>query len=416
MTTPAPFPVDTPKLDLISDYIRANWDKSVHAANPTNSPIEPLPYPHTTPCISGHFTAFFYWDTYFTNLGLLEQGRLDLAKGNCDDMIYLIERKGFVPNSTFPGDDTRSQPPYFSMMVRDLYAKTGDKAWLAVAVAALEKEYAFWMEKRLTPTHLNRHFHHASPQYLLDFFSGALVSRLGFSPDLPEEKRLVIAANYLGEAETGWDFNPRFSGRCGDFNPVDLNSNLYVYETNFAWFLHELGREGAEAWEKKAARRRDLIQQHLWSEEKGLYLDFDYQAAAPSQVPSLATFHPLWAGIATPEQARRIRDQLPLFEFEHGVAVCARKEHETTFQWDYPNGWPPLFYTTIMGLHRYGFAADAARLTAKFLRLNITHFERTGQLWEKFDVVAGKIAGGEYEAQPMLGWTAGTFLALQKMS
>jgi alpha,alpha-trehalase len=399
------------QLDAVSDFIRANWDKSVHTAKPGETGIEPLPYPHTTPCMTGNFIAFFYWDTYFTNLGLLLQDRLDLAKGNCDDMIYLINLKGFIPNSTFRGDDTRSQPPYFSMMVRDLYEKTKDKTWLAQAVAALEKEYAFWMEKRLTPTHLNRHFHHASKEYLLHFY-GVVVSRLGFDPNLPEEEKLAISANYLGEAETGWDFNPRFSGRCGDFNPVDLNSNLYVYEKNFAWFAWELGQGDASAWEAKAEQRRQLIQEHLWNEAQGLYFDFDYQAAAHSKVPSLATFHPLWAGLATPEQAKRIRDQLHLFEFEHGISVCAKTEHNKTFQWDYPNGWPPLFWTTISGLRRYGFTEDADRLAAKFQQLIVSHFERTGQLWEKFDVLTGKIAGGEYEAQPMLGWTAGTFLAL----
>lgn len=408
-------PSSTAQLDAISDYIRANWDRSAHFAPPPGSSILPLPYPFTTPCITGHFVAFFYWDTYFTNLGLLAQGRIDLARGNCDNMIYLIDRLGFIPNSTFPGDDTRSQPPYFSMMVRDLFEKTGDKAWLSGAVSALRKEYQFWMEKRITPTELNRHFHHAPNDYLLNFFSTALVDRLGFDPNLPEPTRLTIAANYLGEAETGWDFTPRFSGRCGDFNPVDLNSNLYLYEKNFAWFAGELGDGDAAAWEAKAARRRSLIQEHLWDEKRGLYFDFDYQSAAHSPIPSLAAFHPLWTGLATPEQARRMRDQLSLFEFPYGISVCASTRHEKTFQWDYPNGWPPLFWTTISGLHRYGFKDDAARLASKFLELNARHFEKTGQLWEKFDVVTGDIAGGEYTAQPMLGWTAGTFLALRNL-
>jgi len=405
-------PIPAAKLDAIADYIRTNWDKSVHAPDPKITWIEPLPVPHTTPCITGNFVAFFYWDTYFTNLGLLLQDRIDLAKSNCDAMIYLINIKGFIPNSTFRGDDTRSQPPYFSMMVRDLYEKTKDKVWLAQAVDALEKEYAFWMEKRITPTHLNRHFHHASKEYLLKFYVSAN-SRLGFDLNLPENERLVIAANYMGEAETGWDFNPRFSGRCGDFNPVDLNSNLYLYEKNFAWFAGELGHGDAAAWEAKAEQRRQLIQEHLWNETKGLYFDYDYEASVQSKIPSLATFHPLWAGLATPEQAKRIRDNLSLFEFEHGISVCAPTNQTKKLQWDYPNGWPPLFWTTISGLRRYGFKEDADRLAEKFQQLIVSHFDRTGQLWEKFDVVTGNIAGGEYEAQPMLGWTAGTFLALR---
>jgi alpha,alpha-trehalase len=225
-------------VEQISEYIRSHWDDSVRSGV-TSPNVEPIPHAHTTPCIDGHFIALFYWDTYFANIGLLLQDRVELARSNCDAMIYLVNKKGFMPNSTFLGDDTRSQPPYLSLMVREVYEKSGDRAWLESAVQALETEYSFWMEKRITPIGLNRHFHHADEEYLLNFYKGALVGRLKKRPNLPREEQLYIAANYLGEAETGWDFNPRFAGRCGEFAPVDLNSNLYLYETNFAWFMRE---------------------------------------------------------------------------------------------------------------------------------------------------------------------------------
>jgi alpha,alpha-trehalase len=404
----------TNQSDKVAAYISDNWERSVHYPGEIRPKTASLPFPYTAPCISGSFTYFFYWDTYFTNLGLLQQDRIDLAQNNCDNMIYLIKQKGFVPNSTHEGDDTRSQPPYFCMMVRDVYEKTGDKTWLKSAVAAVETEYRFWMTRRSTPTTLNRHYHQASARYLLDFYAWALVARLGMDPDLPEASRLDIASCYLAEAETGWDFNPRFSGRCPDYNPVDLNSNLYLYEKNLAWFALELGRGDSSVWESAAERRRELVDQHLWNYRDGLFFDFNYAHGTQSEIPSLAAFHPLWVGLASAKQAGQVRANLPLFEYDFGISVCSKARRAKSFQWDYPNAWPPLFWTTICGLDRYGFHDDCRRLANKFRALVIDNFERTGQLWEKFDVTSGKVGAGEYHAQPMLGWTAGVFLALAK--
>ena len=418
MSHASPFTVaaSAPVAVSVSDYIRAHWDLSAReGSHPTRDNIEPLPVRHTVPCIDGHFEAMFYWDTYFTNLGLLLHDRVDLARGNCEAMFHLVEQKGFMPNSTFKGDDTRSQPPYLCAMVRDVFARTRDLAWLRRAVAVLEREHAFWQSRRLTPCELNRHYHHATDDYLLNFYRDALVGRLRFSPDAPEADRLRVAAHYLGEAETGWDFNPRYSGRCGDFAQVELNCLLHGYETSLADFHLELGLPHASAWRQRAAARARLIHAHLWDEERGLFLDYDYTSSRRSAVASLGTFQPLFEGIATPAQAARVHANLPLFEREHGLAVCEERSRDRTFyQWGFPNGWPPLTYVAVQGLRRYGYEADARRIADKFCAWVERDFARTGQLWEKFDVLTGEIAGGEYAAQPMLGWTAGVYLAFRQ--
>lgn len=399
----------------VSDYIRSHWNLSAREGfHPTRANIVPLPVRHTVPCIDGHFEAMFYWDTYFTNLGLLLHDRVDLARDNCEAMFHLIGAKGFMPNSTFFGDDTRSQPPYLCAMVRDVFARTRDLAWLRRAVPLLEREYAFWHTHRLTPCGLNRHYHHASDAYLLAFYRDALVGRLRLPADAPETDQLRIAANYLGEAETGWDFNPRYSGRCGDFAQVELNCLLHGYETSLADFYRQLDLPGTALWADRAADRARLIHTHLWDEVRGLFLDYDHTAGLRSRVASLGTFQPLYEGLATPEQAARVHANLALFEREHGLAVCEESSRDRTFyQWGFPNGWPPLTYVAVQGLRRYGYEADARRIARKYCAWVERDFARTGQLWEKFDVVTGGIAGGEYDAQPMLGWTAGVYLALQ---
>jgi len=404
-------PSDTDAARKVLDYIRSHWDASVRRS-PAKDNIVPIPIPYTAPCIDGKFVALFYWDTYWTNLGLIGQGRADLAKSNCDALLWFVEQKGFVPNSNFRDCDNRSQPPYLSPMVRDVYETTGDKAWLARASATLQREYAFWMTQRVTPAGLNRHGNHATDAYLLERFSRALVRRLGKDPSLPNAEKIEIARHYLSEAETGWDFNPRFGGRCLDFCPADLNASLWLYEMNFAWFARELGKPAeAPPWQTKAEKRRALIDRLLWDDAGGLYRDYDHVHQRPGAVASMATFLPLWSGLASPEQARRVRDNLARFEREFGVAACEPVPSDATYyQWGYPNGWPPLFHLCFEGLRRYGFDDDARRIARKYADLIIRHFQQSGQLWEKFDVVTGGLAGGEYEAQPMLGWSAGVFV------
>jgi alpha,alpha-trehalase len=408
-------PLSAASVQRVLDYIQSHWDESVHddVRQPPPENVSALPVPHTVPCLHGHFPVFFYWDTYFTNLGLLIQGRVDIARNNCEAMAWLIDRHGFIPNNTFKSDANRSQPPYFSRMVREVYETTGDKAWLGAMEVFARREYQFWMTARHTPLGLNHHGEHASRDFLFRFYDKLLHGRLGLPLDVAESVKLGEARRYLAEAETGWDFNPRFEHRCPDFCPVDLNALLWAYENDLAFFSRELGRADAgERFDACASSRAALIRAHLWDGERGLFMDFDHVAMARGKTASLASFHPLWLGLATADEASRTRANLSLFEEAHGTAVCERVADKTFYQWGHPNGWPPLTYTTVFGLDRFGFSGDARRLAEKYLAWVVRHFESTGQLWEKFNCLDGSIAGGEYEAQPMLGWSAGVFVAL----
>jgi alpha,alpha-trehalase len=64
----------------------------------------------------------------------------------------------------------------------------------------------------------------------------------------------------------------------------------------------------------------------------------------------------------------------------------------------------------MTGLQRYGFDADARRLARKYVATADRLFARTGRLWEKTDAETGEVAGGEYEAAAMIGWSAGVYL------
>jgi alpha,alpha-trehalase len=293
--------------------------------------------------------------------------------------------------------------------VRDIYEASQDKNWLRSAFATLKKEYAFWMEKRITPLSLNRHFHHSTEDQIFEFYED-VKNRINFSPKNREDI-LQNIGHFVAEAETGWDFTPRFENRCADFISVDLNSLLYLFEINAACFGEALDHDGKDLWLERAEERRLLLNQYCWDQERGMFFDYDFINKRHSPIASLATFSPLWTKLATKQQAKSIVENLRRFEFDYGVAACENSNQQIIYQWDYPNGWPPLFYITIVGLLNYDYFDEAKRIAEKYLRVVIKNFIATGDLWEKYNVVDGSInVKNEYEMPAMLGWTAGVFV------
>ncbi|MCS6991647.1 MAG: alpha,alpha-trehalase, partial [Chitinophagales bacterium] len=275
----------------------------------------------------------------------------------------------------------------------------------------LEAEYDFWVTRRGTPTGLSHYGHDATEAYLLEFYQHLKQVRLPL-PEASDAEKIYVAGHRLAEAESGYDFTPRFEGRCADFLAVDLNSNLYRYEVLMQEFAQTLKNGQESQWAERAQQRRRRINRFLWDEATGLYRDYDYLNNRFSQVPSAATFHPLWTGLASNRQARRVIDNLKLFEYEYGITPCPPGERTYTYQWDYPNTWPPHALIVSEALDRYGFLMDGQRIRDKYLKLVYSVFQSTGMLWEKYNAVTGNVqVNEEYKTPPMMGWTAGVYAA-----
>lgn len=389
-------------------YIDANWEKTFRISREETAKEISLPRPHTVPSTDPSMWLFFYWDTYFTNLGLIRQGRFDQALNNAENVIYLIERLGFVPNISVKIALNRSQVPVSAVLFAEIYQHSRDRAWLARAYAAVVKEYAFWMALRLAPNGLNTCGTHADPVTLADFYH-VIKHRLR---DIPEEPiaRLAYLRHKMAECEV-WDFTPRFDQRAADFNPVDTNGILYQFETLAGDFARELGLAADEpAWRERAARRRQLVDRYLWNEAKGFYFDYDWARGRQGTVVSAAPYFALWSGVCSDTQAAALARNLPLVERAHGIMSCAEGSNTSanTYQWDAPNAWPPQQTAAILGLLRYGYQAEARRLAEKYVLTCARNLETTGQLWEKYNALTGRIdVADEYKMPHMMGWTAG---------
>ncbi len=407
----------------VKEYIEEHWDKTVRCQREGDGRIEGLPYPYFVPSVTGAFQELYYWDTYFTGRGLLLCGREALLKNTVDDMLYLVNEHGYMPNGSHHSLIGRSQPPFLSEMVKDVYQVYHDPVWLYSAYRMLEREYDFWMTHRMTSCGLNRYgynIHEGNIASLVDMIKTRL-SGYDFSSWSDE----AIVENVMCDAESGWDFNPRcelphmeekdafFKMHQTEFVQVDLNSLLYAFEKNMAFFADELQNGEGNLFRKRADERLEKMQSLY---DGCAFMDWHYTTGEHSRIFSAASFYPLWAGLATKEQAASTFGELSRIERPFGVAACEKGVRSTAYQWDYPNGWAPMHYIVVHGLKRYGYKEAAERIAKKYTDTVERIFKKTGTLWEKYNVEEGSLnVTDEYKMPEMLGWTAGVYMDFKQL-
>lgn len=422
--------------DSVYTYIQSNWTQYLKEGS-MDTLFPALPNPGIS--YLDDLLTQFYWDSFFNNEGLLlEETNHYIAKYHVDNLLFEADTLGFVPNMNATWAQSRSQPPYLSMMVRSYYEKSGSKdvAWLKNAYRILMKEYGFWMDTSPSKleTHLTegipslvRYFHHGDTADLLGIYDH-MVSRLHYPADAPLSQKLIDAVPFIVEAGTGMDFTPRFEGRCSDFLAVDLNANLYLYEKNFAWMVSLLGLKDQPNWISLAEQRKEMINRYLWNEERGLYLDYDFVNKRSGKVAAATTFSPLYAGLASPEQAKRVLQNLHLFEHDFGLSVVdMNTKEELNYMWGNDDLWAPMQYLAIAGLRNYGFDDDAKRIAIKWMDLitknyidpipavalnngDTSYIRSPGRTYEKYNLKnGGSINDDEYPSLEILCWSSAIY-------
>ncbi|MGN6637465.1 MAG: trehalase family glycosidase, partial [Mucilaginibacter sp.] len=388
-----------------------------------------LPVPHDFIIPGGRFRETYYWDSYFTMLGLQESHKTQIIENKIGNFAYLIDKYGFIPNGTRTYYLTRSQPPFFSMML-DLLAKDDGEQVVVKYQPELVKEYEFWMRgaEKLKPGQAYRNS--------VRMPDGEILNRYWDESDLPREesyKKDVTAAkltkqkpgdfyrNIRAAAESGWDFSTRWMDTSGKLEtiqttfiiPVDLNCLLYNLELSIAR-SYQLKGNGAEyrVYLTKAILRKKAIQKYSWSEKYGWFMDYNWTQKKITPHVTLAGIYPLEFKIANEKQAAKMALMIKNKFMKPGGLV-------TTFdrsgqQWDSPNAWAPLQYMAIDGLNKYGNTGLARSIAEDWISTNLKVFNDTGKLMEKYNVVDtnAKAGGGEYPLQDGFGWTNGVLLNL----
>lgn len=388
-------------LDL---YIKEGWAKAR-----TWGAEEDLdmPFQYVPPTIDGLFRTLFYWDTYFTNIGLNVDGHADWAKENVDNLLFALNHFGCVPNYTRKnGADFCSQPPLLSLMVKDIYSWFKDDEWLKSAVESLEKEYKFWMTERITPIGLNQHGCNATDEdVLLGYFDYAS-DRVELDQSLSKEQKMWVARNLVAEAESGQDYNPRYDHHNSlDYVQIDLNSHLYGLEDFLCNYFAGKNEEKHLYYKSQKEKRVELIERYCFNEETGVYCDYDFVSGKKNDIICTACFLPYFYGFAKDKLGvKRVYEVLKC----KGGVVCCQDTDDTEFQWGYPYIWAPCQFFAYTALTKYGFNNEAEELRVNYVNLLSSVYERTGALWERYEE-DGEAKDLEYPNQQMLGWTAGVY-------
>ena len=426
-----------------------------------------LPNPYVVP--GGRFNEMYGWDSYFIILGLVEDKRTDLAKDMVENFFFEIENYGAILNANRTYYFTRSQPPFLSSMIREVYEHPASthltKAWLAKAYSYAQRDYDLWTSPihQAGDTGLAR-YHDigegpvpemaddsgyypdvirwllAHPDVHTDYLvdapddpSPAEAAALAkISCDMTTSKvcarahvdgHRLSAGFYSGDRamrESGFDpsfrFGP-FSGSTENYAPICLNSLLYKYERDMAHFATLLDHPAeAAVWQRRAAARREAINKYLWNPTQGMFYDYDFTTQKQSTYNYITAFYPLWAQLATPQQATALEHHLSLIERDGGLAMS---DTDSGTQWDLPFGWAPTTWLAIKGLAQYGFTADASRTATKFSRTILQNFLADGTIREKYNVVSGsanvEVAIGYKTDVIGFGWTNGVYLQMQDL-
>ncbi len=400
--------------------------------NAPNASLLQLPHPFVVP--GGRFSEMYYWDSYFTMLGLEADGRHDVVENMIADFAHEIDAYGHIPNGNRTYYLSRSQPPFFAKMIDLLAERDGPSAYVRY-LPELEREYDYWMagSDRIAPGQAYRNS--------VRLPNGLVLNRYWDERDVPRDESYLedvttaastkrpaadLYRNLRATAESGWDFSSRWLADGKDLStvqtlsilPVDLNSLLEHLEATIAHGYSLRGGRGdrlrAVAFQLRADIRAAAIRRLFWNDRLGIFEDLNWQQGGLTNRPSAATLYPLFFDIATHEQAEKIGQAVNgTFLEPNGLATTLTLSGQ---QWDQPNGWAPLQYIAVSGLRDYGQAALAKTIAQRWINVDLVVFGSSRKFVEKYDLLTSSGgAGGEYTTQIGFGWTNGVLRKLMTL-
>ena len=412
----------------LEENIEILWGYLTRQPDKAGGSLIPLPYPYIVP--GGRFGEIYYWDSYFTMLGLKVSGRNEMIGNMVKNFSFLIDRFGYIPNGNRSYFIGRSQPPFFSHMVQ-LLAGIDGRQILVNFLPQLIREHNFWMKDtdQLSKTNMSSHHSVRMPD-------GEVLNRYWDENETPrpeslredvelshqsDQKPAIIFRHLRAGAESGWDYSSRWFKSphsfsdiyASDIIPVDLNCLLFHLEQTIAEAGELNGNaDQSKKYQQLALKRKESIQKYLWNSEQGFYFDYDIQQNKQKRSLTLAGVFPLFTKIAGEKEAVSAGAVIREKFLRPGGLVSTLET--TGQQWDSPNGWAPLQWMVITGLANYGQTDLAGTIAKRWIQLNADVFKRTGKLMEKYNVVDTQLeaGGGEYAGQDGFGWTNGVLLAL----
>ena len=415
----------------VREHIQLLWQELERRNRKNRGSLLALPHSYVVP--GGRFSEQFYWDTYFIMLGLAADGKWDQIEDMMKNYAYMIRKWKFIPTANRTYFLTRSQPPFYALMVELLATHRKKTLVYAEHLPYLLAEYRFWMKgtRKLTTTEhraIYRVAQVAPATYLNRYYDSAATPRpesLREDETTAERSQRIekdrVYLHLRAAAESGWDFSSRWfldphditTIHTADILPVDLNCLLYQLETTIAACYQSLKNPLLQRkFERLASKRADAIQKFFWDDNEKFFVDYNFHQNQPTGRLTLAAVFPLFSNIATPAQAAHVAERLERdFLRSGGLVTTLVRSGE---QWDAPNGWAPLQWVAIQGLRNYGFSELADEIKKRWIAVNLAVYTSHYKLVEKYNVEDSDAlgGGGEYPLQDGFGWTNGVLAAL----
>ncbi|HRF28360.1 MAG TPA: alpha,alpha-trehalase TreF [Candidatus Saccharibacteria bacterium] len=415
----------------VSQHIHILWKHLTRRNRLNRGSLIALPYPYIVP--GGRFSELFYWDTYFIMRGLAVDRKWVMIENMVKNYAFMIRKFGYIPTANRTYFLSRSQPPFFSHMVKLLAGHKGRTRVLAEYLPYMLAEYRFWIKGKRK---LEKAEHKAyarvvempNGMYLNRYYDNKMTPRPDTfvqdtmrADETPHREADRLYLHLRAAAESGWDFSSRWfedplditSIHTADIVPVDLNCLLYQLEQTIAESYRAIKNPLlARKFQNLAERRAKAIQTYCWDSKEKFFVDYNFHHDKPTGQLSLAAVFPLYARIATKEQADAVAARLEKDFLKPGGLVSTLVNSGE--QWDAPNGWAPLQLIAIEGLRHYGHHDLANEIKHRWIRVNMKVFTSHHKLVEKYDVEGahGLGGGGEYPLQDGFGWTNGVLAAL----
>ncbi|SFI17201.1 alpha,alpha-trehalase TreF [Halpernia frigidisoli] len=410
----------------IEKHIDQLWKVLTREAKDNKSSLLALPKPYIVP--GGRFNEFFYWDSYFVMLGLQVSGEKEMAKNIVDNCDFLIQTIGFVPNGNRTYFLSRSQPPYFSLMVELLVEIYGDESLYEKYLPSLIKEYDFWMNGSDEFSESNAH------KRVVKLNNENILNRYNDTDNSPRPESYLIDIldkkktenpdfynDVRSACESGWDFSSRWFSDPQDIStiqtqsilPIDLNCLLFHYEKTLENFFSKTDIEKSDYYKSKSEKRKSAVQKYLYDEKTGVFSDYNFKENKISKSISAAMAYPLFLNIATEDQAINTAKNIEKFLLKDGGIITT--DIISGQQWDAPNAWAPLQWICFKGLKNYGFDDLADKIKNNWCENVERVYANTGKLMEKYNAMdtSQKAGGGEYPNQDGFGWTNGVYLKMK---
>ena len=424
----------------IKEHINSLWPVLSRLPKEDGGSLIPLRKPYIVP--GGRFREVYYWDSYFTMLGLAAIGKDTLIENMVINFAQLIQDFDHIPNGNRSYYLSRSQPPFFAAMVQLLAETRKDNQVYQTFLPQLQKEYQYWMasvdkEEALEQQEALKKGEKAfkkvvfiEKDQILNRYFDALDSPRSeaYKEDIATAKEAgedpkVVYRHLRSGAESGWDFSSRWftnpkhlaTIHTTDFIPVDLNALLFNLEAVLEKAYRAKGDDFyADNYKSLMQKRKAMLDKYCWDAKSGFYYDYDFVKKERSTVASLAAVYPLAFGLASTEQAEAVAKMLKSKFLQAGGLTTTLNNNGQ--QWDAPNGWAPLQWLAISGLKKYGYSELADDIKNRWIANNLRVYKNTGKLVEKYNVydLSLPAGGGEYPVQDGFGWTNGVLLDLMK--